>query len=248
MENFLSAKDMSGRNYVRTLGRSAQPSYADYWAFRTAANGSKGIIMETSNRDDYLAYDVSRLDLNQQDFAITVGVLSSGLSRSYSSIEKESYSPSLSDEKRAYLWSLPDGTSLYYRAPESESDVQRKIPSSLVLTDSTGKIRATADIPANVASLPLQTASVETRFTTKNGVQSAKISVYFEKSSASPKPDFVATASDVSVPKPGNVYLGSTKPKVENGAERFDFNWGGKRDCGNASIEIVDSFKISSFD
>lgn len=45
--------------------------------------------METSNRDDYLSYDISRLDLNKQDFAITVGVLSSGLGRSYQAIEKE---------------------------------------------------------------------------------------------------------------------------------------------------------------
>lgn len=63
---------MSGKNYVRAFGRTASSSYADSWAFRTAANGSKGIVMETSNRDDYLAYDVSRLDVNHQDFAITV--------------------------------------------------------------------------------------------------------------------------------------------------------------------------------
>lgn len=203
--------------------------------------------METSNRDDYLAYDVSRLDVNHQDFAITVGVLSSGLARTYSTIEKESYSPSLSDEKRAYLWSLPDGTALYYRAMENDDDVQRKALASLVLVDSTGRIRATADVPASVASLPLQNVSIETRFTTAKGIQNATISAYFEKS-ASATPYLAASASEVYVSKLTNVYLASTKPKIENGAEKFDFNWGGKKDCWNSSIEIVDSLKISSFD
>lgn len=203
--------------------------------------------METSNRDDYLAYDVSRLDVNHQDFAITVGVLSSGLARTYSTIEKESYSPSLSNEKRAYLWSLPDGTALYYRAMENDDDVQRKALASLVLVDSTGRIRATADVPASVASLPLQNVSIETRFTTAKGIQNATISAYFEKS-ASATPYLTASASEVYVSKLTNVYLASTKPKIENGTEKFDFNWGGKKDCWNSSIEIVDSLKISSFD
>lgn len=175
-------------------------------------------------------------------------MLSSGLTRTYSTIEKESYSPSLSDEKRAYLWSLPDGTALYYRAPENDSDVQRKTLASLVLVDSTGRVRATADIPASFASLPLQNASVETRFTMVKGVQSATVSVTFEKSAKTPAPDISASASEVYVSKLTNVYLASTKPKIENGAEKFDFNWGGKRDCSNASIEIVDSLKIYSFD
>lgn len=204
--------------------------------------------METSNRDDYLAYDVSRLDVNHQDFAITVGVLSSGLARTYSTIEKESYSPSLSDEKRAYLWSLPDGTALYYRAWENDDDVQRKALASLVLVDSTGRIRATADVPASVATLPLQNVSIETRFTTAKGVQNATISAYFEKSATASVPGITASASEVYVSKLTNVYLASTKPKIENGAEKFDFNWGGKKDCWNSSIEIIDSLKISSFD
>ena len=175
-------------------------------------------------------------------------MLSSGLARTYSAIEKESYSPSLSDEKRAYLWSLPDGTALYYRTLQNDDDSSRRELSSLVLVDSTGKIRATAEIPASVVSLPLQNASIETRFTTTNGVQSAEISVSFEKSAANPVPDLVARAPEVVVGKPLNVYLGSTKPKIENGSEKFDFNWGGKKDCWNASIEIIDSFKIFSFD
>lgn len=177
-------------------------------------------------------------------------MLSSGLSRTYSAIEKESNSPSLSDERRAYLWSLPDGTSLYYRVRENDGDDDSRHGArpSLVLVDSTGNVRATAEVPASVASLPLQNASVETRFTTKNGVQNAKISVFFEKSSSFPSPDFVSATSEVIVGKPLTAYLGSTKPKIENGSEKFDFNWGGKKDCWNSSIEIVDSFKIFSFD
>lgn len=114
----------------------------DALAFKTAANGSKGIVMETSNRDDYLAYDLSRLGLDPQDYAISAGVLSSGLSRTYSAIEKESGSPSLDYERRAYLWSLPDGTSLYYRTYGSEADeTKRAVGNSLVLEDATGKVR-----------------------------------------------------------------------------------------------------------
>lgn len=250
IENFLSAYDMSGKAYSKGFGRSAAASSGDGWAFRTAANGSKGIIMETSNRDDYLVYDLSRLGLNQQDYAISVGVLSSGLTRTYSTIEKESGSPSLDYERRAYLWSLPDGTSLYYRTYGSDSDDSKRSasPNALVLEDATGKVRGTLAIPTSATSLVLQNATVETRFTTVGSVRSAKISLYFEKSPSAPAADASVTVSDVSTSLPTTVYVGGTKPKTESGVEKFDFNWGGKRDCSNSSVEIIDSFKIFSFD
>lgn len=205
--------------------------------------------METSNRDDYLAYDLSRLGLNPQDYAISVGVLSSGLSRSYSSIEKESGSPSLDYERRAYLWSLPDGTSLYYRAYNAESDEsKRSAPNALVLEDSTGRVRGTLAIPASVASLPLQNATVETRFTTVGTAKTAKISIFFEKSTSAPAADAQTSINDVSSVLPTMVYVGGTKPRIEGGVEKYDFNWGGKKDCSNAAVEIIDSFKVHSFD
>lgn len=232
--------------------------------------------METSNRDDYLSYDISRLDLNKQDFSFSVGVLSSGLGRGYASIERESGSPDLGNERRAYLWSLPDGTSLYLRAVENlessddrhdygyeyestheyEERYRLENPNvgtvsqrtSLVLTDSTGSPKSVLGIPASVAGLPLQNATVETRFTTEKGKRYAKISVRFEKSSNGGKPDLEAAGAEVSMKDPVVVYVGSTKPKIENGVEKFDYNWGGKRDCPNPSIEIIDSFMLSSFD
>lgn len=217
--------------------------------------------METSNRDDYLSYDISRLDLNKQDFSLSVGVLSSGLGRGYASIERESGSPDLGNERRAYLWSLPDGTSLYLRATESDDDDDafwyqyrnaggdgEHHRTSLVLTDSTGSPKSVLGIPASVAGLPLQNATVETRFTTEKGKRYAKISVRFEKSSNGGKPDLESAGAEVSMKDPVVAYVGSTKPKIENGVEKFDYNWGGKRDCPNPSIEIIDSFRLSSFD
>ena len=249
IENFLSSADMSGKPYLKGFGRTAAASSGDGVAFKAAANGTKGIVMETSNRDDYLAYDLSRLGLNPQDYAITAGVLSSGLTRSYSVIEKESGSPSLDYERRAYLWSLPDGTSLYYRTYGSGDDSTKvAAANSLVLEDATGKARGTLAIPASATSLPLQNASVETRFTTVESVRSAKISLYFEKSPSAPAADASVTIPDVSTSLPAMVYVGGTKPKIENGVEKFDFNWGGKRDCANSAVEIIDSFKIFSFD
>lgn len=249
IENFLSSADMSGKAYAKGFGRTAAASSGDGVAFKSAANGAKGIVMETSNRDDYLAYDLSRLGLNQQDYAISIGVLSSGLTRTYSAIEKESGSPALDYERRAYLWSLPDGTSLYYRTYGSDSDDKRAVsPNALVLEDATGKARGTLVIPTSASSLPLQNATVETRFTTVGSVRSAKISLYFEKSTSAPAADASVTVSDVSTSLPTTVYVGGTKPKIESGAEKYDFNWGGKRDCANSAVEIIDSLKIFSFD
>lgn len=111
----------------------------------------------------------------------------------------------------------------------SSADVNPK--NALVLTDSTGTPKNVLAIPSGLAGAPLQNASVETRFSTEKGRQYAKVSVRLEKTSSMKDSDFESQKTAVSIQDPVRVYVGSTKPKIENNVEKFDFNWGGKRDC-----------------
>lgn len=103
-------------------------------------------------------------------------------------------------------------------------------------------------MPSYVSTLPLQNATVETRFTTVGTTKTAKISLFFEKSASAPAADAQTSIADVSSSLPTMVYVGGTKPKIESGVEKYDFNWGGKKDCTNSAAEIIDSFKVYSFD
>lgn len=97
---------------------------------------------------------------------------------------------------------------------------------ALVLTDSTGLPKNVLAIPSGLAGAPLQNASVETRFSTEKGRQYAKVSVRLERTSSIKGDDFESQRTAVSISDPVRVYVGSTKPKVENGIEKFDYNWG----------------------
>ncbi|MDQ1344172.1 MAG: hypothetical protein QG650_892 [Patescibacteria group bacterium] len=187
--NVISAKDQDGRTYSSSFERNS-PSSGDSLGFRKTTIGVRGVLLDKSYRDDFVGYDFSSLDLNPKGITrVQVGVQLSGLQRTIDQIESESGEPSYgSSVRRAYLWSLADGTALYYRVSPGNSlssdhdhdndhldtaggNLDRKyreydsnaIARMLVFEDGSGSIKGTMPIPAEISTFANQKVIVETR-------------------------------------------------------------------------------------
>lgn len=156
----VASTSLVGTPYRASFDRNAA-SASDSMGFRTTATGIRGVGLDVdANRDDFVAYDLSIFDINPSvsQVSVDVGVQLSAIRRSMSGI---SSTDADSNHRKAYLWSLSDGTSAYYKVENSVGGSETK---TLVLENADGTPAITYPVPAQLLTAPNQKLRVSTIF------------------------------------------------------------------------------------
>lgn len=224
--------------YPKSFDRNPAFSVSSF-GFRTTSIGVNGTILDKNNRDDFIGYDLSKLDIPSSSVStmIDVGVQLSALQRGESDIDHVSGEPDYGSEtRRAYLWSLADGTALYYQANDAGTK-------SLVLENSVGPVTGCAfGIPANFAGMANQKVKVSSTFYKAGLTSMFKVQLYLGDSTS----PVLSSACPASTPTFDRMYVGGARPKTDGSNLRFDSQWGGKSPANDAALEPIDYVKIYS--
>lgn len=141
-----------------------------------------------------------------------------------------------SNHRKAYLWSLSDGTSAYYKVENSVGGSETK---TLVLENADGTPAITYPIPAQLLTAPNQKIRIRIMFLPQGANTSARIFLYSDDS------DLLGFSGLLSASRPTfeKLYVGSSRPHVENNIPRFDEQWGGA-EPSDPALEPIDYVKI----
>lgn len=213
-----------------------------------------------------MGYDFSSLGINTSKiFVVEVSVSGRSLKRKFSEIDAEDPPPGISSstnpsynslgERRAYLWALEDGTSLYLRAMSSEDAGDYGF---LVLTGKDGQTKSTWKFSRSALKNE-DRVSVSTRMggeTSAGGLIQHRVSMALENASVPVSGTFSNTESGTHRPDVfRRIWIGSSAPETvrSNGYDllRWHSQWGGKKSSsinanGDWTGEIIDFVKISA--